>query len=434
MTTRQMMFAGQKKFTRPAILIAFGVVAAGCATAKAPDTTAVLTTYADVAEAMFGDAISTAGNLQVAIDKFIAQPTDANLKAARQAWIDSRPSYMRTEGFRFGNPEVDDLEGLVNAWPLDEGLIDYVDTSSYGTTSDANPFYTLNVIANKELQIGADKVDATVIDKKLLQSLQEVGENEANVAIGYHAIEFLLWGQDLNGTGPGAGNRPASDYDTANCTNGNCDRRAAYLKAATELLIDDLGTMHGIWASDGAARQRLLKGDAKEGIAGILTGLGSLSYGELAGERTKLGLMLHDPEEEHDCFSDNTHNSHYYDQVGMVDIYNGTYTRLDGTVVSGPSVKDLVAAKDKAVNDRVVAALATTSKAMQVLKDEADSGKQAYDQMIGADNAAGNKIVQDVVDGLVGQAHAVEAAVAALGLKITVEGSDSLDNPSAVGQ
>src|SRR5688572_18172580 len=178
MTTRQMMFAGSS------ILIAFGVVAAGCATAKAPDTTAILTTYANVAEAMYGDAISTAENLQAAVDKFIAQPTDANLKAARQAWIDSRPSYMPTEGFRFGNPEVDDLEGLVNAWPLDEGLIDYVDTSSYGTTSDSNPFYTLNVIANKDLQIGAEKVDATVIDKKLLQSLQEVGENEANVAIG----------------------------------------------------------------------------------------------------------------------------------------------------------------------------------------------------------------------------------------------------------
>src|SRR3546814_13690158 len=43
----------------------------------------------------------------------------------------------------------------------------------------------------------------------------------------------------------------------------------------------------------------------------------SLSYGELAGERMKLGLLLHDPEEEQDCFSDNTHNSHYYDVEGM---------------------------------------------------------------------------------------------------------------------
>lgn len=430
MTTRQTKYAGS------AIILGFGLFMATSATAnaQAPDSAAVLKNYADIAEAMFADSVATAENLRAAVDKLVAQPDDATLNAARQAWIDARPSYMRTEGFRFGNPEMDDLEGLVNAWPLDEGLIDYVDTSSYGTSSDSNPFYTLNVIANKELQLGADKVDASVIDKKLLRSLQEVGENEANVAIGYHAIEFLLWGQDLNGTGPGAGNRPASDFDTANCTNGNCDRRAAYLKAVSELLIDDLGQMHAIWGDSGAARQRLLSGDANAGIAGILTGLGSLSYGELAGERTKLGLMLHDPEEEHDCFSDNTHNSHYFDQVGMVDIYNGAYTRLDGTVVSGPSVKDLVAAKDAAVNDRVVAALAETSKAMQVMKDTADSGSQAYDQLIGADNPTGNKVVEDVVTGLVAQAHAVEAAVAALGLKIEVEGSDSLDNPTSVGQ
>ncbi|MDY0874379.1 imelysin family protein [Dongia rigui] len=427
------MTKGRKILAGSAVILGLSAFA-GVAEAKAPDAKAVLTNYSDIAEAMYADAITTAGDLQKAVDKLIADPTDANLKAARKAWIDSRPAYMRTEGFRFGNPEVDDLEGLVNAWPLDEGLIDYVDKASYGESSDSNPFYTLNVIANKEIQIGADKVDASVIDKKLLQSLQEVGENEANVAIGYHAIEFLLWGQDLNGTGPGAGNRPATDYDTKNCSNGNCDRRGAYLKAATDLLIEDLGQMHAIWTKDGAARQRLLTGDANAGIAGILTGLGSLSYGELAGERTKLGLMLHDPEEEHDCFSDNTHNSHYYDQVGMVDIYKGTYKRLDGTVVKGASVKDLVAAKDKKVGKRVVAALADTSKAMQVMKDTADSGKESYDQMIGADNAAGNKIIENVVTTLVAQAHAVEAAVAALGLKITVEGSDSLDNPSAVGQ
>jgi putative iron-regulated protein len=425
MTNRFKMLAGT------ALSVAMSLTA-GNAIANAPSEADVLTNYANIAEAMYGDAITQAEALKAAIDKLVAEPTDANLQAARDAWRASRPAYQQTEGYRFGNPEVDDLEGLVNAWPLDEGLIDYVD-ASYGDSSDSNPFYTLNVIAHKELQIGADKVDASTINKELLQSLQEVGENEANVAIGYHAIEFLLWGQDLNGTGPGAGNRPATDFDTANCTNGNCDRRAAYLVAATDLLIDDLQQLQEVWTSEGAARKRLL-GDEKAGIAAILTGLGSLSYGELAGERTKLGLMLHDPEEEHDCFSDNTHNSHYYDQKGMVDIYNGSYQKLDGSTVSGGSVKDLIAAKDKAVGDRIVAALSETTKAMTVLKDTADSGKMAYDQMIGEGNAEGNKIIENVVETLVAQARAVEAGVAALGLTISVEGSDSLDNPSAVGQ
>jgi putative iron-regulated protein len=398
--------------------------------AAAPEAKDVLTTYSDMALAGYEDAVASGKELQKAVDAFLAAPSEATQKAAKAAWIAARVPYMQTEGFRFGNPEIDDLEGLVNSWPLDEGLIDYVD-ASYGDSSDSNPYYRLNVIANKSLQIGNDKVDATTIDKQLLQSLQEVGDNEANVAVGYHAIEFLLWGQDLHGTGPGAGERPASDYDTKTCTHENCDRRGAYLKAATDLLVDDLSGMAAVWAKDGKARARLLA-DPKDGIAAILTGLGSLSYGELAGERTKLGLMLHDPEEEHDCFSDNTHNSHFYDEKGMSNIYNGSYTRIDGSKVEGPSVKAYIAAKDPKVEERVAAAFKDAEAAMQALKDMGDSGKMAYDQMIGPDNPAGNKIVQNVVDTLVAQAHAVEAAVTALGLKIELEGSDSLDNPSAV--
>jgi putative iron-regulated protein len=166
----------------------------------------------------------------------------------------------------------------------------------------------------------------------------------------------------------------------------------------------------------------------------MFTGLGSLSYGELAGERTKLGLMLHDPEQEHDCFSDNTHNSHYYDEKGIVNVYTGRYKRTDGSLVSGPSLEDLVAAKDPKDNERILAAMQKATDAVTVLKQTADSGEMAFDQMIGPNNPKGNKIVQNVVDTLVGQAKALEAAVAKLNIKIAVEGSDSLDNPTAVAQ
>ncbi|MCX5571884.1 imelysin family protein [Kaistia nematophila] len=400
--------------------------------ADAPAASAVLKTYGDIAQAKFEDALTTAKALNVAVDALIANPSDATLAAARDAWKAARPSYQQTEVYRFGNAIVDDWEGRVNAWPLDEGLIDYVDAKSYGDSSDSNPLYTANVIANKTLQIGPDKVDATEINADLLHKLQEAGDVEANVATGYHAIEFLLWGQDLNGTGPGAGNRPATDYDTKNCTNGNCDRRAAYLKAATDLLVSDLEEMVANWQPEGEARKQLSEKGDEGGLATILTGIGSLSYGELAGERMKLGLILHDPEEEHDCFSDNTANSHYYDQVGMVSAWQGKYTRADGSVVEGPSIRELAAAKNADAAKRVDEALANTSAKMQVLKDTSDKG-EAYDQMIGADNPKGNAIVQEAIDGLIGQTRAVEAVVAALGLKIEVEGSDSLDNPDAVG-
>jgi len=159
--------------------------------ADAPTAEAVLKTYADIAQAKYEDALSGAKTLDTAIDALIATPSEATLAAARKAWIDARPAYQETEGYRFGNAIVDNWEGRVNAWPLDEGLIDYVDTKSYGTESDANPLYTANVIANKEIQIGPDKIDATTINAELLDKLQEAGDIEANVAIGYHAIEFL---------------------------------------------------------------------------------------------------------------------------------------------------------------------------------------------------------------------------------------------------
>jgi putative iron-regulated protein len=204
------------------------------------------------------------------------------------------------------------------------------------------------------------------------------------------------------------------------------------LTVATQLLISDLKEMEGDWAPGGAARQQLAEGGTDAGLTKILTGLGSLSYGELAGERMKLGLMLHDPEQEHDCFSDNTHNSHYYDEVGMMNIYYGHHTRLDGTKVGGAGIADYIEAKAPAAGERLSADMHKTLAAIKVIKDTADSGRMAYDQMIGPNNPAGNKMVDTAVQALVTQAHSVDAVVAALGLKIKVEGSDSLDNPAAV--
>lgn len=406
----------------------------GAAIAAGPSAGDVVKTYVAIGEATYGDAYTTAKALSAAVDALIANPSDATLAAARTAWKDARVPYQRSEVFRFGNPIVDDWEGKVNAWPLDEGLIDYVG-AAYGTESDANAFYTLNVIAHPTLRLGSKEIDASVITPALLETdLQEAGDIETNVATGYHAIEFLLWGQDLNGTGPGAGNRPASDYDTKACTHGNCDRRAAYLKAATDLLVSDLQTMSAAWAPGGEAAERLLKADPSTGLAALLTGMGSLSYGELAGERMKLGLMLHDPEEEQDCFSDNTHNSHFNDVVGIRGVYVGRYERVDGSVVEGPSLSALVAARNANLDKQLTQRLDSTLAAFTVLKTRGDT-IEAYDQMIAEGNAEGNKVVQDAIDALVAQVPDIERVVGELGLgQIAFEGSDSLDNPSAVLQ
>jgi putative iron-regulated protein len=410
-----------------------GALAAVPAFAQAPEPKAVIATYANVAQAMYEDALKAARDLDKAVDAFLAAPNDQTLKAAREAWRAARVPYQQTEGFRFGNPVVDEWEGKVNAWPLDEGLIDYVDVGSYGKASDENPLFRANVIANKRIRIGRKQVDAGKITKALLSdTLQEAGGVESNVATGYHAIEFLLWGQDLNGTKPGAGTRPASDYSLEKCTHGNCARRRDYLRVATDLLVDDLTEMAEAWTQNGAARKDLMAKAPNEGLATILTGLGSLSYGELAGERMKLGLILHDPEEEHDCFSDNTHNSHYYDQAGMSAIYHGRYVRPDGSVVEGASMAEYAKAKAAEAADKVEAAMKNASDKLGAIKARADSGVEAYDQMIAEGNEQGNRVVEEGVNGLVAQARAIEGLVGALGLTIKIEGSDSLDNPAAV--
>ena len=419
-----------------ATLLSLAMPAAPLLAADPPAPKAVLATYADIALAMYGDALGKAQNLDAAVDALLQTPTDATLAAAREAWLAARVPYQQTEVFRFGNPIVDEWEGRVNAWPLDEGLIDYVAVATYGDSSDENAFYAANVIGNPKLTIGGKTIDASTIDAALLGSLHEIDEVEANVSRGYHAIEFLLWGQDLNGTGPGKGQRPASDYASGDaCTGGNCDRRGAYLGAATDLLVSDLQEMVGNWGDSGPARVALAADGEQKGLATILTGLGSLSYGELAGERIKLGLMLHDPEEEHDCFSDNTHNSHFYDVVGMRAVYLGRYEGVDGKVTSGPSLSDLVRAADPAVDDEMRAALDRTLAAFTAIKQSADSGQMAYDQMLAEGNEAGNAMIQAGVDALVAQTRSIERVVAALGVaQLAFEGSDSLDNPEAVFQ
>lgn len=399
-----------------------------------PTVDAVMTHYADMAEAKYTDSLETAKQLHGAIEALVRAPSVGSLEAAKLAWKRARVPYQQTEGFRFGNAIVDDWEGRVNAWPLDEGLIDYVDAGQYGKESDDNAYFTANIIANPSLKLGGTTLETPKITAAVIQELHELDEIEANVTTGYHAIEFLLWGQDLNGTGPGAGARPYTDYDVANCTNGNCERRADYLRVAAELLVADLEEMVGNWGANGAARQAVMEGSDEKRLSMILTGMGSLSYGELAGERMKLGLMLHDPEEEHDCFADNTHWSHYYNVVGMISIYSGRYVAVDGTVVAGPSVSDLVKAEDPALDAAMRDALGVTLAKMTTMVDAAVAG-EAYDQQISEGNAAGNARVQAAIDGLLGQTKQIERVVAALDLTaLEFEGSDSLDNPASVFQ
>ena len=376
----------------------------------------VINHYADLALAAYSDALSEARELRGQIDALLAQPNEQTLAAARQAWRDARVPYMQTEVFRFGNAVVDEWEGQVNAWPLDEGLIDYV-ADDYQAVM-GNPGARANIIASQSLKIGEQQLDLSELNADLLASLNELGGSEVNVATGYHAIEFLLWGQDLNGTDAGAGERPATDFAIGdNATGGHNDRRRDYLTVVTDLLIRDLEAMVAEWQPGQDNYRADLAADSVEnGLRKMLFGMGSLSLGELAGERMKVALAAHSPEDEHDCFSDNTHFSHFYNAKGIENVYLGEYQRVNGDTLSGPSLSDLVAASEPQLDEALKADLDASEAALQALVDSAASGVH-FDQLIAPGNAEGAATVNGAIDALVEQTTRIEKAALVLDIQ-----------------
>lgn len=376
---------------------------------------AVMENYVSIAAASFSDTLATAKVLQEKVDAFLANPTADTQQAAKAAWLAARKPYSQTEAFRFGNKNVDDWEGQVNAWPLDEGLMDYVKQDTYDH-EEGNQFATANIIA------GTDKIDV-----ELLKSLNAKGGSEANVGTGYHAIEFLLWGQDFNADKKDAGKRAPTDFAKGDtCTNGNCERRAQYLKAATDLLVADLQTMADDWASGkDNYRKTFLSLGEDEALRRMLFGMGSLSLGELAGERMNVALLAHSQEDEHSCFSDNTHNDIAENARSIQNIFNGTYTRTDGSKVEGASLAQLVAAKDAKASETLVGKLADTQQKAEAIVEAAKNGEN-FDQQITPDNKDGNKRVKATIAALRSQTGDIEAAAKALGINnLNPETSDS---------
>ncbi|MEM6288593.1 MAG: imelysin family protein, partial [Bacteroidota bacterium] len=280
----------------------------------------------------YEDSYDAAVELDQAIDAFVAAPSQAGFDAAKQAWLASREPYGQTEAYRFANGPIDAAdgpEGLLNAWPLDESYVDYV-------------------VGDLDAGIINRPGDFPTIDQDLILDLNEQG-GEENVSAGYHAIEFLLWGQDLSATG--AGERPYTDYTTA----ANADRRRDYLAAASDLLLVHLQEMVDAWETGASSnyRQTFTSLDAEQALRNVFTGIGTLAKSELAVERMFVAVNNQDQEDEHSCFADNTHRDIITNAEGIANVWRGSYTRTDGSTVSGTSLSDLVRAEDAALADEI---------------------------------------------------------------------------------
>lgn len=349
------------------------------------NTSEMATNYAAIVHASYEDSRATAQELDEALEKFVDDPSDTNLTAARKAWLDSREPYLQTEVYRFYGGPIDDEdgpEGLINAWPLDESYIDY--------TMDS----PMSGIVNSP--------DVT-IDFAELESLNEAG-GEKNIATGYHAIEFLLWGQDTDPNGPG--DRPATDYLTDGTSSApNPNRRGTYLTTSSELMITHLQSLEDDWAPDSEDNYRaeFVAAEPSEVLRRVLTGMIILSGFETGGERLEAALENGDQEDEHSCFSDNTHRDMIQDVRGIQNVYLGVYERTDGTTIDGVGVRDVIAERDPELAQQIEDQIAKSLAA-------AKNMKTPFDQEIALDNSEGRARVQALIDSLRAQEDLLEDA------------------------
>jgi putative iron-regulated protein len=384
-------------------------VAAGCAKREADDPRrAVVDAYARIVAATYEDSLAAARALDAAVDALLAAPTEETLNAARQRWREARIPYGLSEAFRFYAGPIDregGPEGQINGWPLDENHIDAVRADRYDAAPGAN--------------IIGDAQTFPEITPELIAAQNEAG-GEKNIASGYHAIEFLLWGQDLNDPPESAGQRSYEDYVARGerSTDVNA-RRGAYLKAATTLLVRDLDSVAREWREGeaGTYRAALVSGDVYTGLKRMLTGLITLTEVEMAGERMNVPLISADQEEEQSCFSDATTEDLRANAAGVENVYYARYARADGSQVAGPSLAELVKKADPRVAEEIDARLTRTREALAALGSP-------FDREIHSGNKEGQARAQAAIDALRAQTQSLMRAAQALQIFLSPIQSD----------
>ncbi len=358
---------------------------ASTSAAVSPDS--VVSHYATLVHATYSDTLAATKEMQNAIATFVKTPSAATLAEARSLWLAAREFYGQTEAFRFYGGPVDDdngPEGRMNAWPMDEAYVDAVQGKPKA-----------GLINNSKFKI----------TKASLAKFNERG-GEENISTGWHAIEFLLWGQDLSETGPG--DRSFTDYVDGQAP--NADRRRQYLSVSTALLVDDLSAITAQWAPSAKNYRAKFEKGGKESVRKIIVGLGSLSRGELAGERMEVALNSQDQEDEHSCFSDNTHRDIVNNAKGIQNVWLGQFKRADGTLLQGPSLAELVALTQADVATQTSAQLATSVAAAEAIPAPFDRA------VIGGKEAPGTQRVQATIDSLVAQSKLLVTSASAVGI------------------
>ncbi len=338
--------------------------------------------YAEIMAAEYDDALALAGQLQTKIETLAAQPSADHLAAARAAWIECRRPYSQSEVGRFYDGPIDAVEGYVNAWPIDENYLDYTaGMPEVGIINEVKQFPEIT----RDVLVGANE-----------------REGEKTVSTGFHAIEFLLWGQDLYADSPGR--RSYTDYvDSPDGPGRHAGRRRLYLRLLAGLLVDQLRTVALEWAPNNPHnyRARLLALPPDTALAAILTGAGNLASAELYGERLLVPYTTQLQENEESCFSDTTHLDLLNNELGVQNVCLGRYARMDGTVLEGPGLLDLLNKTDASAAVTLQRRAAACVAALRAIPPPFDQA------ILGGNRAPGRVAIKKSLDALQAQTTAL---------------------------
>ena len=307
------------------------------------DAKAEIQGYAQLVADSYAAALADSQTLRAAITAFLAAPGDDTLARARDAWINGRRSWELTEAFRFydGPIDVSDTEpgplSRVDGWPVEPAAIDYVeDNPTAGIINDMKQALTR----------------ATLI------SLSQSG----HPVTGWHAIEFLLWGQEPNGAAGEPGDRPVTDYLPNQPNN---DRRRTYLKLTADMLVDDMHYLVESWdpksRTSYAAAFRLL--NQREALGRIMNGVAQLTGQELATNRLASALDAKDPHRLTSRFSTSSYQDFVFALRGVRNVWTG-----DEGDETRPGLSVLVGRVDPALAQRILHALDYAEESVAALQ------------------------------------------------------------------
>ena len=350
----------------------------------------VLSNYVAIVDATYQDTVAATKELSAAIGNLVTAPAESTLTAARNAWLAARVCYSQSEAFRFYDGPIDQLEGQINSWPIDENYIDYV-------AGDAGAGL-INSVSN-----------FPVLSRDLILALNQK-EGKKNISTGFHAIEFLLWGQPVE---PGAGKRSWRDYaDGAPLA----ERRRQYLRLVTDLLVENLEAIAADWAGGvtGNYRSHFLALEPDAALAHLLKGIGALSGPEMAGERLTSAYETREREEQQDCFSDNSRNDLIDDALGIQNVYFGNYRSPRGRNIQGPGLHDLLLRADPEFAGTMAAqirAAVAAARALPPLFDQA---------LLGPKTAPGRVAIKAAIQAFQAESDLIAQAAGKLALKLNL--------------